>query len=376
MASEISQIKKLLPLAMGRDRFRFSRKLRDLEARVKQNKSSDKVLDSLQKQVADSVALKERRRQSCPRVELAEGLPISGRADEIRELIEQNQVVILAGETGSGKTTQLPKICLSMGRGIGGVIGHTQPRRIAARTVASRIAEELNSPLGEAVGYQVRFTDHSSDNTHIKLMTDGILLAEIQNDRYLNKYDTLIIDEAHERSLNIDFLLGYIKTILPKRPDLKVIVTSATIDLQRFSKHFDDAPVLEVSGRTYPVDVHYRPMAERDEDLADTIVSTVDEILQSESSNGKRAGDILVFLSGERDIREAALALRRAQFPHFEVLPLYARLSLAEQNKVFSGHRGRRIVLATKVADLNKQNMVLRKKRNKNNGLDKENGEK
>ena len=336
---------------MGRDYFRFSRKLRDLQARIKQNKPSDKALQTLQEQVATSVALKQQRSQNCPSVELAEGLPVSGRADEIRDLIENNQVVILAGETGSGKTTQLPKICLSMGRGIGGLIGHTQPRRIAARTVASRIAEELNSPLGEAVGYQVRFSDHSNDNTHIKLMTDGILLAEIQNDRYLNKYDTLIIDEAHERSLNIDFLLGYIKTILPKRPDLKVIVTSATIDLERFSKHFNDAPVLEVSGRTYPVDVHYRPMAERDDALQDAIVDTVQEILQSEAGASRRGGDILVFLAGERDIRETALALRRAELPHIEVLPLYARLSLAEQNKVFSGHRGRRIVLATNVAE-------------------------
>ena len=373
MASEISQLQQLLPQVMGRDHFRFSRKLRDLQARIKQNKPSDKALQTLQEQVATSVALKQQRSQNCPSVELAEGLPVSGRADEIRDLIENNQVVILAGETGSGKTTQLPKICLSMGRGIGGLIGHTQPRRIAARTVASRIAEELNSPLGEAVGYQVRFSDHSNDNTHIKLMTDGILLAEIQNDRYLNKYDTLIIDEAHERSLNIDFLLGYIKTILPKRPDLKVIVTSATIDLERFSKHFNDAPVLEVSGRTYPVDVHYRPMAERDDALQDAIVDTVQEILQSEAGASRRGGDILVFLAGERDIRETALALRRAELPHIEVLPLYARLSLAEQNKVFSGHRGRRIVLATNVAEQNHPNLVLRKKRKKKKGLgDKE----
>lgn len=351
MNESLQQLQQLIPQTMGRDQFRFSRKLRDLQARIKQNKPSDKAVQSLQQQVAASVALKQQRQQACPTVELAEGLPISGRADEIRDLIEKHQVVILAGETGSGKTTQLPKICLAMGRGIGGLIGHTQPRRIAARTVASRIAEELNSPLGEAVGYQVRFTDHSSDNTHIKLMTDGILLAEIQNDRYLNKYDTLIIDEAHERSLNIDFLLGYIKTILPKRPDLKVIVTSATIDLERFSMHFNDAPVLEVSGRTYPVEVHYRPMAERDDALQDAIVATVEEILQSESVSSRRGGDILVFLSGERDIRETALALRRADLPHIEVLPLYARLSLAEQNKVFNGHRGRRIVLATNVAE-------------------------
>jgi ATP-dependent helicase HrpA len=356
MTTEFESIRTQLSQVMGRDRYRFSRKFQDIKARQKQGKPFDKALQGLQEQVLKSLTLRQQRLQARPEVELAEGLPISERADEIKALLEKHQVVILAGETGSGKTTQLPKICLDMGRGVDGLIGHTQPRRIAARTVASRIAEELNSPLGEAVGYQVRFTDHSSDKTHIKLMTDGILLAEIQNDRFLNKYDTLIIDEAHERSLNIDFLLGYIKRILPKRPDLKVIVTSATIDLERFAKHFADekgnaAPILEVSGRTYPVTTHYRPMADQEEDQPEAIVSTVDEILKQESSSGKRGGDILVFLSGERDIRETALALRRAQFPHLEVLPLYARLSLAEQNKVFAPHRGRRIVLATNVAE-------------------------
>ncbi|GAA5315265.1 MAG: ATP-dependent RNA helicase HrpA [Candidatus Pelagadaptatus aseana] len=356
MNETLKELQQQVSQTMGRDRFRLSRKLKDLKSLIEQGKPSDKALSSLQDQVLKSMTLRQQRLANRPVVTLAEGLPISERADEIKSVLEQHQVVILAGETGSGKTTQLPKICLEIGRGVDGLIGHTQPRRIAARTVASRIAEELNSPLGEAVGYQVRFTDHSSDNTHIKLMTDGILLAEIQNDRYLNKYDTLIIDEAHERSLNIDFLLGYLKSILPKRPDLKVIVTSATIDLERFSKHFTDAsgnaaPIVEVSGRTYPVTTHYRPMADQEEDQPEAIVATVDEILKQESASGKRGGDILVFLSGERDIRETALALRRAQFPHLEVLPLYARLSLAEQNKVFASHRGRRIVLATNVAE-------------------------
>ncbi|GAB3100238.1 ATP-dependent RNA helicase HrpA [Pseudomaricurvus hydrocarbonicus] len=337
--------------AMGRDQHRLSRQLGQIKDRLKTGQSADQAIDKLRGGIERSVDLCRRRAEAVPTIEFPEELPVSGRREEIAKLIQENQVVILAGETGSGKTTQLPKICLELGRGVKGLIGHTQPRRIAARTVASRIAEELNTPLGQSVGYQVRFTDHSQDTSHIKLMTDGILLAEIQHDRYLNKYDTLIIDEAHERSLNIDFLLGYLKRVLPKRPDLKVIITSATIDLQRFSEHFDNAPVIEVSGRTFPVEVHYRPMADKDEDLYGAITDTVEEILQTEKSGTRRGGDILVFLSGEREIRETALALRRAEFPHLEVLPLYARLSLAEQNKVFNAHKGRRIVLSTNVAE-------------------------
>ena len=277
-----------------------------------------------------------------------EQLPISERREDIEAAIRDHQVVILAGETGSGKTTQLPKICLNLGRGRVQRIGHTQPRRIAARTVAQRIAEELNTPLGELVGYQIRFNDTLSDASAIKLMTDGILLAELTRDRDLSAYDTLIIDEAHERSLNIDFLLGYLKRLLPRRPDLKVIVTSATIDVARFSAHFDDAPVIEVSGRTYPVDVHYLGDTEdRDEGMRQQIADLLGDIEQGQF--GPR-GDVLVFLPGERDIRELAKRLRYND--RLRVLPLYARLSQAEQNRVFqSGGAGMRVVLATNVAE-------------------------
>lgn len=348
---QLKQCRRQLDGVMGRDRFRMERQLNDLSQRLAAEKPIDNGLEKLKASMARSLDLVERRLASVPSISFPENLPVSGRREEIAELINKHQVVILAGETGSGKTTQLPKICLELGRGVKGLIGHTQPRRIAARTVASRIAEELNTPLGQSVGYQVRFTDHTQDTSHVKLMTDGILLAEIQHDRLLSKYDTLIIDEAHERSLNIDFLLGYLKRVLPKRPDLKVIITSATIDLERFSEHFDNAPVIEVSGRTFPVDVHYRPMADSEEDLYGAITSAVSEILETEKSSTRRGGDILVFMSGEREIREAALALRHAKFPHLDILPLYARLSLEDQNKVFNSHKGRRVVLATNVAE-------------------------
>ncbi|QFU75478.1 ATP-dependent RNA helicase HrpA [Halioglobus maricola] len=282
-------------------------------------------------------------------IEYPEALPVTQRREEIARAIRENQVVIVAGETGSGKTTQLPKICLELGRGRKGLIGHTQPRRLAARTVAQRIAEELKGELGQLVGYQVRFTDKVSDDTAIKLMTDGILLAEIQRDRLLRRYDTIIIDEAHERSLNIDFLLGYFKQLLPQRPDLKLIITSATIDVESFARHFDGAPVVEVSGRTFPVDTHYLEAEPADgEDLPQRIVSLVQEI--DAGSYGKR-GDVLVFLSGERDIRETAKSLR--QDTELDILPLYARLSAAEQNRVFnlSSRRGLRVILATNVAE-------------------------
>ena len=273
-------------------------------------------------------------------------LPVTAMRGELAEAIRDNQVVIVAGETGSGKTTQLPKICLELGRGIRGTIGHTQPRRLAARTVAQRIADELHTPLGDAVGYAVRFTDQVSDRTLIKLMTDGILLAEIQRDRLLRRYDTLILDEAHERSLNIDFLLGYLTDLLPRRPDLKLIVTSATIDPQRFAAHFGGAPIVEVSGRTYPVEIRYRPLEpEAISDQTDAIVAAVHEL------DGESPGDVLVFLSGEREIRDTADALRGEKLRNTEVLPLYARLPTAEQHKVFEPHTGRRIVLATNVAE-------------------------
>ncbi len=286
-------------------------------------------------------------------------LPVVARREEIAALIHAHQVVIVAGETGSGKTTQLPKICLELGRGEQGIIGHTQPRRLAARTVATRIAQELNEPLGQTVGCQVRFHDDSSENTKIKLMTDGILLAEIQRDRLLKKYDTLIIDEAHERSLNIDFLLGYIKRILPQRPDLNVIITSATIDVQRFSQHFCDAPTISVEGRTYPVDIVYMPPDELPgkPDEAGALIEQAFTFLMAQEQQGSvRGGDVLVFLSGERDILEAAHYLRKQKnyhrdFQHCEIVPLYARLTLKEQQKIFAPHTGRRIVLATNVAE-------------------------
>ncbi len=284
-----------------------------------------------------------------PAIEYPENLPVSQKKDDILAAVRDHQIVIVAGETGSGKTTQLPKICMELGRGIKGLIGHTQPRRLAARTVANRIAEELKTEPGGCVGYKVRFSDHVSDNTQVKLMTDGILLAEIQQDRLLMQYDTLIIDEAHERSLNIDFLLGYLKELLPRRPDLKVIITSATIDPERFSRHFNHAPIIEVSGRTYPVEVRYRPISETAEDTErdqlQAIFDAVDEL--SEES----PGDILIFMSGEREIRDTADGLARLNLRHTEILPLYARLSNSEQNRVFQPHTGRRIVLATNVAE-------------------------
>jgi len=288
-----------------------------------------------------------------PTITYPADLPITARKDDIAATIRDHQVVIVSGETGSGKTTQLPKICLELGRGIEGLIGHTQPRRIAARSVAERIADELNTELGTAVGYQVRFSDHSSASTLVKVMTDGILLAEMQRDRDLRRYDTIIIDEAHERSLNIDFILGYLKQLLPRRPDLKVIITSATIDPQRFSKHFDDAPIIEVSGRTYPVEVRYRPLVgempeDEDRDQVTAICDAVEELWTEDRG---QAGDILVFLSGEREIRDAADALAGMTLPHTEILPLYARLSAAEQHRVFGHHTGRRVVLATNVAE-------------------------
>ncbi len=309
----------------------------------------------------DKARLRVAQRSSAiPAISYPEQLPISQRRDDIAAAIRDHQVVIVAGETGSGKTTQLPKICLELGRGVRGMIGHTQPRRIAARTVADRVAEELAVPLGDAVGYQVRFTGRVGDTTLVKLMTDGILLAETQRDRLLHAYDTLIIDEAHERSLNIDFLLGYLKQLLPRRPDLKVIITSATIDPERFAEHFTGvsgpAPIVEVSGRTYPVEVRYRPLiddsAPEEDSESDTVRDQVQAICDAVDELCREGpGDILVFLSGEREIRDTADALRKLNRPRVEVLPLYARLSTAEQHRVFQPHTSRRIVLATNVAE-------------------------
>ena len=310
---------------------------------------------SVQEKIDKSCALAEARAANAPEVQYPDGLPISSRVGDIAKAIKQNQVVIIAGETGSGKTTQIPKICLEMGLGVFGTIGHTQPRVVAARTVSQRIAEELGVNMGDQVGYQVRFTDRSSTQTQIKIMTDGILLAETQNDRFLEQYQALIIDEAHERSLNIDFLLGYIKRILPRRPDLKIIVTSATIDLQRFSKHFGDAPIVEVSGRTYPVEVKYRPIefsksSDTDQQIYQGVLDALYEVEKLDRGKSSR-GDVLVFLPGEREIRELATEIRKSKLNSFDVLPLYSRLSVSEQNRVFQAHSKARIVLATNVAE-------------------------
>src|SRR5687768_16425383 len=279
-------------------------------------------------------------------------LPVSAHREELLEAIRDHQVVVVAGETGSGKTTQLPKLCLELGRE---KVAHTQPRRLAARTVAARIAEEMKVPLGETVGYAVRFRDRSSRDTKVRVMTDGLLLAEVRRDKRLRRYDTIIVDEAHERSLNIDFLLGYLAQVLPRRPDLKVIITSATIDPERFSRHFDDAPVVEVSGRTYPVEVRYRPLLEDSDDEEDPSTDVRDQpqaicdAVRELCAEGP--GDILVFLSGVRDIRDAADALAQLALRDTEVVPLFARLSAPEQHRVFQRHSGRRIVLSTNVAE-------------------------
>ncbi|WP_093768534.1 ATP-dependent RNA helicase HrpA [Streptomyces sp. F-7] len=343
LASRLSELSLRDAHRLGR-RLEGARKIRKPEARAA-------VLSEIEAEVAAAAERMAARRARVPQVRYPEQLPVSQKKDAIAEAIRDHQVVIVAGETGSGKTTQIPKICMELGRGVRGMIGHTQPRRIAARTVAERVAEELDTPLGEAVGWKVRFTDQvDPEATFIKLMTDGILLAEIQTDRELRAYDTIIIDEAHERSLNIDFLLGYLAQLLPKRPDLKVVITSATIDPERFSRHFGDAPIIEVSGRTYPVEVRYRPLLEEDSDDADrdqitAITDAVEELM------AEGPGDILVFLSGEREIRDTADALNKKRYRSTEVLPLYARLSHAEQHRVFQPHGGRRIVLATNVAE-------------------------
>lgn len=337
-----------LPKALGGERFALRRELQVLE---RQNTLDEKRLERVQQRLTESVTKRNQRIQNVPTPKYPTDLPVAQRRDEIIEAIRKHQVVIICGETGSGKTTQLPKMCLEAGRGIDGFIGHTQPRRIAARSVAERIAEELETPLGQHVGYKVRFQDKIQPSSYIKLMTDGILLAEIQQDRYLNDYDTLIIDEAHERSLNIDFLLGYLKWLLPKRRDLKIIITSATIDPERFANHFEGAPILMVSGRTYPVEIRYRPLIdiesddEDERDITDAIIDAVDELRRGGS------GDILVFMSGEREIRETAEALTKHLPPAYEVLPLFARLTAEEQHRIFEPHGRPRVVLATNVAE-------------------------
>ena len=356
----IEQLRNRLSRCLIRDRFPIKQQIERVAAQGSDIATSAEQFKKIIERIEASEAIVSKRTELALQTIDYPDLPVTGAKDKILEAVRDNQVVVIAGETGSGKTTQLPKICLELGLGCRGLIGHTQPRRLAARTVANRIAEELKSPLGERVGYQVRFHDQVGESTQIKLMTDGILLAETQHDRYLNNYEVIIIDEAHERSLNIDFILGYLKRILPKRPDLKVIITSATIDVDRFSKHFNDAPVIEVSGRTFPVEMLYRPLNEKSEeqeatgDYQTAILAAVDEITAIDRAKGNSGpSDILIFLPGEREIRDTAETLRRAELRDTEIMPLYARLSLAEQNRVFTGGRaaGRRIVLATNVAE-------------------------
>ena len=344
----LRQARRAIDGASTRDRGR----LLGLWAKWNAKPGDTALRDAFATTLQASLAARDARAAALPAARVDTSLPIAAHADELVGLIRTHQVVVVAGETGSGKTTQLPKLCLLAGRGAAGMVGCTQPRRIAARSVARRMAEELQVPIGGAVGYQVRFNDAVGEATAIKFMTDGILLAEIQHDRWLSKYDTLIIDEAHERSLNIDFLLGYLKQLLPKRPDLKLVVTSATIDTARFAAHFGEAPVVDVEGRGYPVELRYRPLeGEGEEDggqrtIADGIVAACDEIMRE-----KGIGDTLVFLPGEREIREAHQALERRKYRHTEVLPLYARLSAKDQDRVFHPGPQRRIVLATNVAE-------------------------
>ena len=363
------ELERLLDRALTRDAGRLRARLRGME---RKRPSSPDVLRKLAQETATSVAQREARAALVPPITLDEALPITRRADEITRLIREHPVLVIAGETGSGKTTQLPKLCLAAGRGVAGMIGCTQPRRLAARAMARRVASELGSETGGVVGYEVRFAKQLGENTLVKFMTDGILLAEMAHDRWLSAYDTLIIDEAHERSLNIDFLLGYLKQLLRKRRDLKLIVTSATIDTARFAEHFGDTPVVTVEGRAYPVEIRYRPFGHdfltplageaaegagssrrrpeggrvREESLTDRIVAALDDITREDPK-----GDVLVFLPGEREIRDAHLALARRQYRHTEVLPLYARLSVKEQDRVFKPGPRRRVVLATNVAE-------------------------
>ncbi|MDG6778164.1 ATP-dependent RNA helicase HrpA [Thiomicrorhabdus sp. zzn3] len=367
------QLSTLLERCLIKDRHRLRRQLAAIDLKKvaqpaehggKENNEAraDKTQQAWLKwcqAVEKSIEQVEANQKAVPEnIEFDSALPVAAKREELVELIKQHQVVVIAGETGSGKTTQIPKMCLQAGQGVFGRIGCTQPRRLAARSVAERLAEELGSTLGDLVGYQVRFQDHVHSQSLIKVMTDGILLAEVQNDRFLNQYDTIIIDEAHERSINIDFLLGILKQLLPKRPDLKVIITSATIDTQRFADHFTEngirPPVIEVSGRTYPVEVRYRPLVtyeddagnEIEQDLPTAIVDALDELSQEDPF-----GDVLVFQVGERDIKETAEALRKHQLKNTEIVPLYARLSLAEQNKVFQTSQKRRVILSTNVAE-------------------------
>ncbi|MDQ1661609.1 MAG: ATP-dependent helicase HrpA, partial [Blastococcus sp.] len=351
-SSDDRDLRDRLPGLTLADEHRLRRRLDGLR-RTGEPQARARRRERIAADVASAEARIARRRAAVPVVSYPDELPVSRRREDIAAALRDSQVVVVAGETGSGKTTQLPKIALELGRGIRGRIAHTQPRRIAARSVAERIAEELGTELGAGpVGYKVRFNDQVSDDALIKLMTDGVLLAEISHDRMLRQYDTIILDEAHERSLNIDFLLGYLAQLLPRRPDLKLVITSATIDVHRLAEHFAGAPVIEVSGRTYPVEVRYRPVvdpedpeADPDRDQVTAVLDAVDELV------AEGPGDVLVFLAGEREIRDTADALGERALPNTEIVPLYSRLSAAEQHRVFTPHTGRRIVLATNVAE-------------------------
>ncbi len=335
-----------LDKVMGRDRFALRKRL----GQLRRNKSGNAARrQAIEKDIQASIAERLNRQSHDCRLEYDDELPICEHRERIIQAIAENQVIIIAGETGSGKTTQLPKMCLEAGRGVDGWIGCTQPRRLAARSICDRLAEEMNVRVGEQVGYQVRFDDRVSADSLIKVMTDGVLLSEIHHDRYLNRYDTLIIDEAHERSLNIDFLLGYLKQLLPRRPDLKLLITSATIDTARFSAHFDDARVIEVSGRSYPVEIRYRPPQEdgkRDDDLPTRVLAGIAELTRVNPR-----GDVLVFLPGERDIHDCARHIDKQRLRHTEVLPLFARMPARDQHRIFHPGQGRRIILATNIAE-------------------------
>ena len=350
--TRLEHIQQSIKQCMLKDRHTCSHRLNTLHNRLKEGKPADQLLNKLQKLVDSSLQQCQLREKNRPSIYYPEELPVSQKRAEITNAIKNNQIVIICGETGSGKTTQLPKMCLDAGLGICGMIGHTQPRRIAARSVAARIAEELKTEPGQVVGFKIRFADTLNKNSLIKLMTDGVLLSEIHHDPYLNQYDCIIVDEAHERSLNIDFLLGYLKRLSIKRHDLKIIITSATIDPQRFSTHFNNAPIIEVSGRTFPVDVEYRSTeinGHKSIDIQSAIADCVDEI--SRLNRQQTPGDILVFLSGERDIRETADFLNRQNLRNTEILPLLARLSVSEQNRIFNRSSKQRIILSTNVAE-------------------------
>ncbi len=347
MKQKLQSLQESIKSCSHSERQRFLKRLNQLS---KPELTDDKALERLRLEVERALERRKHREENVPAVHFTHDLPIHEYLQTIKAKLIENQVLIICGETGSGKTTQLPKLCLEAGFGIDGFIGHTQPRRIAAKTIASRISQELDAAVGEVAGYKIRHSDKTSKDSYIKVMTDGILLAEMQRDRFLNAYDVLIIDEAHERSLNIDFILGYLNQILAKRPELRLIVTSATIDVERFSKQFHGAPIIEVSGRTYPVELRYRPI-EHDEDEPEELKNEQGLLSAIEELSKEDPGDILVFLNGEREIHDMMKYLRKQQLPGTEILPLYGRLGSAGQGKVFKAHNKRHIILSTNVAE-------------------------